>query len=76
MTWNVGEDNSGVSKVAADCGGSLTGVLGDHVGLVLGGEVTTTLGDSREFILGGEGAGQWVGRRDGGANTRHDSKIS
>ena len=76
MTWNVGADAVGVSEVAAGCGGGLTTVLGDHVGLVLGGEVTTTLGDSCEFTLGGEGAGQWVGRRDGGASVYHDSKIS
>ncbi len=49
MTWNVGADAAGVSEVAAGCGGGLTAVLGDHVGLVLGGDVMTTLGDLREF---------------------------
>ncbi len=57
VTWNVGADAIGVSKVAAGCGGGLTAVLGDHVGLVLGGEVATILGDLRKFTLGGEGAG-------------------
>jgi hypothetical protein len=51
---NVGADTVGVSEVAASCGGGLTAVLGDHVGLVLSGEGATTLGDSREFTLGGE----------------------
>jgi hypothetical protein len=58
VTWNGGADVKGVSEVAAGCGGGLTAVLGDHLGLVLGGEVATTLGDSREFTLGGEGAGR------------------
>jgi hypothetical protein len=58
VTWNDGTDAEGVSKVTAGCGGGLTTVLEDPVGLVLGGEVATILGDSREFILGGEGAGQ------------------
>ncbi len=49
--WNVGADAAGVSEIAAGCGGGLTAVLGDHVGLVIGGEVATTLGDSRKFIL-------------------------
>ncbi len=44
--------------------------------LVLSDEVATTLGDLRKFTLGGEGAGRWVGRRDGGASVHHDSKIS
>ncbi len=44
MTWNVGADNAGVSEIATGCGGGLTAVLGDHVGLALGGEVATTLG--------------------------------
>jgi hypothetical protein len=57
VTWNVGADAVGVSKVAAGCGGGLTAVLGDHVGLVLGGEVATTLGDLHKFTLGGQGAG-------------------
>ncbi len=74
--WNVGADAVGVSEIAAGCGGGLTAVLGDHVGLVLGGEVATTLGDLCEFTLGGEGAGWRVGHRDGGASTRHASKIS
>ncbi len=76
VTWNVGADAAGVSEIATCCGGGLTTVLEDHMGLVLSGEVATTLGDSREFTLGGEGAGQWVGRRDGGASLYHDSKIS
>jgi hypothetical protein len=76
LMWNVGADTAGVSEIAAGCGEGLKAVLGDHVGLVLGGEVATTLGDSREFTLGGKGAGQWVGHRDGGASSRHDSKIS
>jgi hypothetical protein len=46
------------------------------MGLVLGGEVTTILGELCVFTLGDAGAGRWVGRRDGGASTRHDSKIS
>jgi hypothetical protein len=58
VTWNVGVDAVGVSEVAADCGGGLTAVVGDQVGLVLGGEVATTLEDLREFTLGDEGAGQ------------------
>ncbi len=58
VMWNVGVDAIGVSEVVAGCGGGITAVLGDHVGLVLGGEVATTLGDSRKFTLGGEGAGQ------------------
>ncbi len=57
VMWNVGADAVGVSKVAAGCGGGLTAVLGDCVGLVHGGEVVTTLGDLHEFTLGGEGAG-------------------
>jgi hypothetical protein len=65
-----------VSEVAAGCSGGLTAVLGDHMGLVLGGEVMTTLGDLHQFTIGGEGAGRWVGCRDGGASARHDSKIS
>jgi hypothetical protein len=78
VMWNVGVDAKGVSEVTAGCGGALTAVLGDHLGLVLSGEVTTTLGDSREFTLGGEGVGWLVGqrRRDGGASACHDSKIS
>jgi hypothetical protein len=76
VRWNVGADAIGVSGVAADCGGGLTTVLGDYVGLVIGGEVATTLGDLCEFTLGGEGAGRRVGRRDGGASERHHSKIS
>jgi hypothetical protein len=43
--WNVEADVAGVSEVAAGCGGGLTAVLGDHMGLVLGDEVATTLGD-------------------------------
>jgi hypothetical protein len=58
VTWKVGADAAGVSEVTAGCGGGLTAVLGDHVGLVLGGEVATTLGDSHKFTLGGEGARQ------------------
>jgi hypothetical protein len=58
VTWNVGADATGVSKVAAGCGGGLIAVLRDHVGLVLGGEVATTLGDSHKFTLGGKGARQ------------------
>ncbi len=65
MTWNVGADGTGVSEVTVGCGGGLTTVLGDHVGLVLGGEVATTLGESREFTPGGAGAGRWVGCRVG-----------
>ncbi len=65
-----------MSEVTAGYGGGLTAVLGDHVGLVLGGEVATTCGDSPKFTLGYAGAGRWVGRRDGGASARHDSKIS
>jgi hypothetical protein len=76
VTWNVGADAAGVSEIAAGCGGGLTAVLGDHVGLVLGGEVATTLGELRKFTHGGEGAGWWVGHRDGGASACHDSKIS
>ncbi len=76
VTWNVGADTAGVSEIATCCGRGLTPVLGDHVGLVLSGEVTTTLGDSRKFTLGGEGAGQWVGCRDGVACVYHDLKIS
>jgi hypothetical protein len=76
VTWNVGADGAGVSEVTACCGGVLAAVLGDHVGLVLGGEVTTTLGELRAFTLGDVEAGWWVGRRDGGARARHDSKIS
>ncbi len=76
MTWKVGADAAGVSEIATFCSGGLTAVLGDHVGLVLSGEVATTLGDSCEFTLGSEGAGQWVGCRDGGASVYHDSKIS
>jgi hypothetical protein len=76
VTWNVGAEAIGVSKIVAGCGGGLTAVLGDHVGLVLGGEAATTLGDSCKFTLGGEGAGRQVGRRDGGASVHHDSKIS
>ena len=76
VAWNVGADTAGVNEVMAGCGGGLTAVLGDHVGLVLSGEVTATLGDSPEFTLGGEGAGQWVGHRDGGASMYQDSKIS
>ena len=53
VTWNVGADAVGVSKVTAGCGGGLTTVLGDYVGLVIGGEVATTLGDLCEFTLGG-----------------------
>jgi hypothetical protein len=74
--WNVGADAVGVSEVVAGCGGGLTALLGDHVGLVLGGEVATNLGDLCKFTLGGEGAGRQVGCRDGGASGRHDSKIS
>ncbi len=51
VTWNVGADAAGVSEIVAGCGGGLTAVLGDHVGLILGGEVATTLGDSRKFPL-------------------------
>ena len=76
VTWNVGADGAGVSEVMAGCGGGLTAVLEDHMGLVLGGEVATTLGESRAFTRGDAGAGWWVGRRDGGASVRHDSKIS
>jgi hypothetical protein len=77
VTWNVGaEDSVGVSEVAAGCSGGLTAVLGDHMGLVLGCEVTTTLRDLHKFTIGGKGAGRWVGRRNGGASARHDSKIS
>jgi hypothetical protein len=74
MKW--GADAAGVSEVTAGCGGGLTAVLGDHVGLVLGGEVATTLGDLHRFTLGGEGARRQVGLRDGGASACHDSKIS
>jgi hypothetical protein len=66
----------GVSELAAGCSGGLTAVLGDHMGLVLGGEVAATLGDLRMFTLRGEGAGWWVGRRDGGASMHHDAKSS
>jgi hypothetical protein len=76
VTWNVGEDSAGVSEVTAGCGGNLTAVLGDHVGLELGGEVATTLAELHAFTLGDAEAGQWVGRRDGGANVCRDSKIS
>jgi hypothetical protein len=76
VAWNVGADTAGVNEVMAGCGGGLTAVLGDHVGLVLSGKVATTLGDLRDFTLGGEGAGRLVGRRDGGASAHHDSKIS
>ncbi len=76
VTWNVEADGTGVSVVMAGCGGGITAVLGDHVGLVLGGEVATTLGELRKFTLGDTGAGQWVGGRDGGASVHHDSKIS
>ncbi len=58
MTWNVGADATGVSEVATGCGGGLTAVLGDNVGLVLSGEVATTLGDSYKFTLGGDEAGR------------------
>jgi hypothetical protein len=71
--WNLGADDAGVSQIAAGYGGGLIAELGDHVGLVLCGEVAT---NSREFTVRGEGAGQWVGRRDEGASTCHDSKIS
>ncbi len=37
VTWNVGADTAGVSEIATCCGGGLTAVLGDHVGLVLSG---------------------------------------
>ncbi len=76
MTWNVGADGAGVSKVMACCSGGLTAVLGDHVGLVLGGEVATTLGELRVFTLGDAGARWWVAHRDGGASACHDSKMS
>ncbi len=51
-------------------------MLGDHVGFVPGGEGATTLGESREVILGVAGARLWLGRKDGGASSHHDSKIS
>jgi hypothetical protein len=76
VRWNVGAEAGGVSEVIAACGGGLTAVLGDYVGLVLGGEGATTLGESHAFTLGHAGAGRWVGRRDGGTSTCHDSKIS
>ncbi len=76
VTWNVGADSAGVSEVIACWGGGLTAVLGDHVGLVLNGEVAATIGELHKFTLGDAGARQWVGRRDGGASARHDSKIS
>ncbi len=76
VTWNVEADGAGVSEVVAGCGGGLTAVLRDHVGLVLGGEVATTLGELLAFTLGDAGAGWWVSRRDGGASACHDSKIS
>jgi hypothetical protein len=62
--------------VTAAYGGGLQAVLGDHVGLVVGGEGATNLGESCLFTLGLGGAGQWFGRRDGGASARHESKIS
>ncbi len=65
-----------MSEVTAAYGGSLTAVLGDHMGLVLGGGVASTLRESHEFTLGDAGAGWWVGCRDGGASVHHDSKIS
>jgi hypothetical protein len=68
--------DTGVSEVAAGCGGGLTAVLGDHMGLVLSGEVVTTLGELCEFTLGYAGARQWVGHRNGRASARHDSEIS
>jgi hypothetical protein len=74
--WKVGADSAGVSEVMAGYSGSLTAVLEDHLGPVLSGEVATTLGESCTFTLGDVGAGWWVGRRDGGASARHDSKIS
>ncbi len=74
--WNVGADGAGVSEVTAACGGGLEAVLKDHVGLVLGGEGATTFGESQAFTLGLARAGQWFGRRDGGASTCYDSKIS
>jgi hypothetical protein len=52
VTWNVGVHAVGVSEVTAGCGGGLTAVLGDHVGLVPSGEVATTLGDLPKFTLG------------------------
>jgi hypothetical protein len=76
VTLNIWADGAGVSEVTAGCKGGLTAVLGDHVGLVLGGEVATTLGKLSEFTLVDAGASGWVGRRDGRASTRHDSKIS
>ncbi len=59
----------------AACDGGLKAVLGDQVGLVLGGEGENTLGELLAFTLGLAGKGWWFGRRDGGASTRHDSKI-
>ncbi len=76
VTWHLGADGAGVSEVMAGCGGGLTAVLEDHVGLVLSGEVATTLGELRAFTLGEAGAGRWVAHRDGGASKRRDSKIS
>jgi hypothetical protein len=76
VTWNVGAEGTGVSEVTASCGGGLTAVLGDHMGLVLGGEIATNIGEMCTFTLGDAGAGRRVGRRDGGASAHHDSKIS
>ncbi len=56
VLWNEGADAVGISEVTAGCGGGLTAVLGDHMGLVISGNVATTLGDLHEFTLGGEGA--------------------
>jgi hypothetical protein len=67
----VEADGTGVGEVTAACSGGLTAVLGDHVGLVLGGEVATTLGELHAFTLGDNGAGWWVGCRDGGASACH-----
>jgi hypothetical protein len=73
VVWNVEEDGRGVSEVMVACSGGLKAVLGASVGVVLGGEGEATLG---VFTLGLAGAGQRVGRRDGGAVKHHDSKIS
>jgi hypothetical protein len=54
VMWNVGAEAGGVSEIAAGCGGGLTAVLGDHIGIVLGGRGATILGELREFTLGGE----------------------
>ncbi len=66
VTWNVGADGAGVSKVTAACGGGPQAVV-DHVGFVPGGEGVTTLGESCKVTLGLAGAGRWFGQRDGGA---------